>query len=150
MVLRKGNIWFVKYGVRVFTGNASINSHGELVMGRGLALQTKQRYPGCAKVFGRLIKEHSSQYPYGILIHPDRTDPILAVAQVKYQYWDKADLELIQYSMHHLAVLANTDWSKHQVCINFPGIGWGGRKREEVLPILDELPDNVDVWEYKT
>ena len=37
-----------------------------------------------------------------------------------------------------------------RVDLNFPGIGNGKLKREDVLPILEKLPDSVHVWEYGT
>ncbi len=33
------------------------------------------------------------------------------------------------------------------VALNFPGIGYGGLNRNEVLPIISILPDNVEIWE---
>jgi hypothetical protein len=36
----------------------------------------------------------------------------------------------------------------NKIAMNFPGIGWGGLNRLEVLPIISSLPDNVEIWEY--
>lgn len=39
------------------------------------------------------------------------------------------------------------DWKSKKIHLNFPGIGNGGLKRSNVLPLLERLPDNVKVWE---
>lgn len=146
MVIKHGNMWEdSKADSVLFTGNATIRHDGCLVMGRGAAMQAQVRYPGCNKVFGKLV--HESKSPYGVLWHPDMRDPMLGVFQVKGLYSEKAGVELIAYSTSMLKPLALL--LKHRLyAVNFPGIGYGGLSESEVLPIIQCLPDNVEVWKY--
>jgi hypothetical protein len=54
----KANIW-TYWGVAdalCITTNGSVKSNGELVMGRGIALEAAQRFPGMAYHLGRKVK----------------------------------------------------------------------------------------------
>jgi len=35
-----------------------------------------------------------------------------------------------------------------RIDLNFPGIGNGKLPRHQVLYLLEDLPDNIHVWEY--
>lgn len=153
MVRRRGNMFADSDAkVIIFTGNATVTKAGCLVMGRGAAADAKAIFDNCDQAFGQLVKHHAkingSTAPYGILIHPDRGKPVLAVFQVKRHFRDKADLELIAFSVGMLTALAKTDWKHLTIAMNYPGIGWGGRTKKEVAPLLRSLPDNVEVWEF--
>ena len=154
MILRVGDMWTDSHAdVILFTGNASVRADGALVMGRGTALEAQTRFPGCNQVFGSLIRHHAATCggpegsPYGILIHPELARPMIGVCQVKYRWSDKARLDLIQYSINLLNFRCQFQWRQVSVALNFPGIGFGGLKRRDVLPIIKSLPDNVEVWE---
>jgi hypothetical protein len=155
VILRKGYMFKSGADVIVFTGNSTVRRDGCLVMGRGAALEVQKRFYDSNREFGRLIYVHNlhnypdKQVPYGVLIHSTQTDPILAVFQVKHRYSDDALVELIEFSTGNLTALAKTDWNGKRVALNFPGIGYDGLRRENVLPIIQSLPDNVEVWEYE-
>ena len=155
MKLRKGNMFESRADVIVFTGNSTVRRDGCLVMGRGAALETQKRFYDSNREFGRLITVHNlhnhpnKQGPYGVLVHSTQIDPSLAIFQVKYRYSDNALVELIEFSTRNLSTWAKTNWKSKQIALNFPGIGWGGLRRDGVLPIIQSLPDNVEVWEYE-
>jgi hypothetical protein len=119
-----------------------------LVMGRGIARQAKKRFPGIAAALGSAIGvQCGSGGFYGLLVSPAWPDAKLATFQVKTDWRDSADLDLIRRST---VMLVN--WCKahpdSQVHLNFPGIGNGKRKRADVKPIIDGLPETVTIWEY--
>jgi hypothetical protein len=114
-------------------------------MGRGIALQAKERYPDLPYVFGKALDE----------LHPEIDDSHVGRIgyfddvpiwwfMVKHHWREDADLKIIEESCfrlkHGFGPLGRVD-------LNFPGIGNGRLKREDVLPLLEDLPDNVHVWE---
>lgn len=156
MTLRKGDMFSLSAGrpdVILVTTNAYVKTNGCLVMGRGAAWCMVQKYPETPRIFGGLISKRVEDYgskihtPYGILIAPRLTNPMLGAFQVKRFFKDKADLDLIRYSTEFLLTLTKGPWSNCRIFLNFPGIGNGELRREDVLPIIECLPNNVEVWE---
>ena len=149
MKYKTGNMFEIasKSDIVIATGNASIKKNGELVMGRGAALEMKTRCPWSAKVFGGMIKEVPTPYggfpKYGVIMSSG-----YGIYQVKYHFKDKADLHLIQFSAFVLEDRAN-NFPEYNFHLNYPGIGYGGRTKEEVEPLLERLPDNVTIWEFE-
>lgn len=132
------------------TANQYIRNDGALVMGRGAAFQLTQKYKGCAAEFGGLIKVYAKAFPniaYGVLISAKWSEPALGIFQVKWNYWEEADLSLIRCSVHDLAKHA-TDAPAKVFAVNFPGIGNGKLHEKDVAPLLHCLPDNVEVWKH--
>jgi hypothetical protein len=162
-----GNMWKDSMAdLFLFTGNATLNSQLHLVMGRGAALEAKHRFPNCDRTFGSLLllrakvdfsklkgttllqinKRIQAAGPYGVLLHPDIA---LGVFQVKWHYLECALPELIAHSVKDLAALARQYQSRNKtIAMNFPGIGYGRLDEDRVLPLLDRLPDCVEVWKY--
>lgn len=152
MILRKGDMWLSGADIIAVTGNAYVKSNGELVMGRGAAQEAAQRYPGCAQAFGTQIihwSVRSPGVPYGFVLcvrdYPGK--PRLGLFQVKYNWWEAAKLPLIQVSARQLSASARGSLRGYRIALNFPGIGNGRLARESVLPLLQGLPNNVEVWE---
>jgi len=132
--------------VRIFTTNSFVKKDRSLVMGRGNAKEISSIYPELPKKLGKVI-DHLGEYYY---LEYEIEQGKFAAFQVKYHWFDEADLGLIQKS---------TDLLKYQARLNiccltyhlpFPGIGNGKLSREDVLPILEELPSNVVVHELRT
>lgn len=148
----KGNMWQVYNSVDLFlfTGNAALNGEGELVMGRGLAWEVKTKFPFLPKVFGEMIGINNSMLTYGLLIpkhHVQARASRIGVFQVKNHWKQDAKLSLIQSSVNHLINYLAMFPGMTSIALNFPGIGNGRLKREDVLPIVQRLPDCVQVWE---
>lgn len=158
MKLVKGNLWDSKDDVILVTGNSYIRKDGGLVMGRGAAKELLDSYPYLQQNFGEQITNScGSMGKYGLLFKsivyylfvPERKKVVktYGVFQVKYHFRADAELELIQYSTDMLtkcSLPGDVTFS-----MNFPGIGWGRLKREDVLPILQKLPDCVTIYEYE-
>lgn len=155
MILEKGNMWdvFEETDAFVITTNPIINSRGEVVMGRGIAKEAMERFPSIGKDFAVALDiagDCFGQAPgvghigdYGL-----NSVPILWF-MVKDHWKHHADLRIIKRSMHMLAAGAMYEPCK-RFDLNFPGIGNGRLAREDVLPIIEQLPNNVHVWEYGT
>lgn len=129
-----GNIWTVKADYRIITTNGIVTKDGNAVMGRGVALQAKQKYPGIEKKLGILINVEGNRLhvlPHGLISFP-----------VKHHWKDKADLSLISESVLDLKCLAS-GMPGRIFAMPLPGTGNGRRTPEEIWPLLQDLPDNV-------
>ena len=148
MTLEHGDIWsvFKKTGLFLFTANGDVNSREELVMGRGMALEVKDRCPGVALWFGMRSKANPG---WCLLIYspkPSYGGPIQPIGafRVKYHWYEPANLALIMKATTELVTHAP---EYDRIDLNFPGIGNGRLQRADVLPIVSALPDNVHIWE---
>jgi len=157
MILEKGEMWSVwgKTGLWLFTGNSYINQKGELVMGRGLALEAKNKVPTIQRRLGTSISLATCPVIDGYKIYGVECIAFrnyrqqrfnVGAFQVKRHFKDVAELSLIGYSCIRLKAIIEA-LGYNRVDLNFPGIGCGRLKRDRVLPIISELPDCVHVWE---
>jgi hypothetical protein len=141
------------------TTNGTINmTRRTLVMGKGAALAMRAQVGGCDGVAALDILKKQQDgiatflgtygnlaiYEYHICRMGNWNNVILGGFQVKYYYGNKADLILIKESVVRLREIA-LRYNEWTLRVNFPGIGLGGLKQEEVKPLLLDLPDNVEV-----
>lgn len=144
MPIFKTGEMFQAPGIIIVTTNSFLTTKMKLVMGCGAACQLKTKVPGIDLVFGQMIHETCGHLGcYGLLFNGK-----YGAAQVKYRFNEKADLDLIEFSMGLLAWVARKNRYLYY-SINYPGIGNGGLGEQEVQPILRILPDNVNVWKKK-
>lgn len=137
MIELVANLWAVDADARVITTNATLRNDGAAVMGRGCALEAKQRFPGIEFEFGQRIRQ------FGNHVQVIRWDGIPLVSfPVKYHWRNLADLALIERSASELNNLAAYhQWTR--VVMPRPGCGNGGRDWvREVRPILAPMLDN--------
>ncbi|MFW6184985.1 MAG: hypothetical protein ACOC8X_14395, partial [Chloroflexota bacterium] len=131
----------------LITTNSTLKKSGALVMGRGIARQARDRFPGLDLALGREIARRcGSQGEYGLLVSPRWPAAKLGAFQVKTHYARPASPALIRQSASTLLAWC----AKHpatRVHLNFPGIGNGRLRRADVLPIVARLPDQVAIWE---
>jgi len=145
-----GDIWSVYEQADLFlvTTNATLKGNGALVMGRGLARQARDRFPGIDLAFGQAIAARCGHLGrYHLLVSPHWPRAKLGAFQVKQDYRHQADLRLIREGVAALSGWC-TAHPEAQVALNFPGIGHGHLSRSAVLPIIAQLPDQVTIWEY--
>lgn len=140
----KGNLWdFHERGHWVVvTTNGTIKSNGENVMGRGTALQAKHRFPQVPKLLGQYLSDAGNHcralWGLGIITFP-----------VKHNWWETADLALIERSCKELVVLV-VEIDRHckdsepdfeglprQIYMIRPGCGNGRLEWLDVKPILE-------------
>ena len=146
----RGEMWDAYGDADLFliTTNSTLKQNGALVMGRGIARQARDRFPGLDLALGREIAGVCGPLGhYYLLVSPRWPAARLGAFQVKTHYARPASLALIRQSA--LALLA---WCEEHpdavVHLNYPGIDNGGLVRAQVLPLLKVLPNNVHIWEY--
>ena len=134
-----GNIWdyHEKGHWIVITTNGTVKANGEAVMGRGVALQAKQKYPGLPYDLGQEISK------IGNVLHHWGQEGLLFLP-VKHNWWERANISLIEKSIQQLKdFFDNTieDYSPPVYMVR-PGCGNGGLDWEDVKPILEKYLDD--------
>jgi hypothetical protein len=132
------DIWTLGTPV-VVTTNGDVNRNGECVMGRGIALEAKTRYPGFAKLVADHIKRNGNVVGYfckqGILTLP-----------VKHHWSEKADLDLIAEGILALCDLVDLYRFEYVYMVR-PGCGNGHLSWGEVRPMIEWLDDRYVIVE---
>lgn len=154
--VREGQMWDAYAGSDLFclTTNATVNRAGELVMGRGIALEAKRRFPRLPLFAGIILgQEGLMGRQYGLYPLPRPFAP-LALFQVKWQWQDQADPALILHAAAQLTTWCQDFTREHGrdpvVHLAFPGIGNGGLSRARVWPLVQDLPACVTLWTLPT
>lgn len=153
MILEKGDMFSVwgKTDLFLFTSNRIVNKRGLAVMGRGIAKQLADKHPEVRKAFGNYLRVWGS-YKFNLEYLGDFDGQAVGFFMVKNHWAEAADLSIIKNTVRELADYleeqADNNDPLHRVDVNFPGIGNGKLRREDVLPLLVDLPDNVHIWEY--
>jgi len=129
-----GNIWdyYNKDCWIVITTNGSIKTDGTAVMGRGIALQAKRRFPELPLALGQSIKENGNVLVqcaiYRLIFFP-----------VKHKWQEKADIKLIEESARELKEsLDHTEDAPEHIYMG----GNGGLDWKDVKPILEKCLDD--------
>lgn len=148
MILERGDMWSVFPITDIFmiTTNPITRNDGAVVMGRGIALEAKDRFPSLPYDFGQALRERHPE------IDQHNVGPIgwydgkpIWFFMVKDHWRNNASLDIIRESVFYLRY--GYELGDQRIDLNFPGIGNGHLRREDVLPLLQELPDNIHVWE---
>jgi hypothetical protein len=120
------------------TTNGFVKKNGCCVMGAGNAKQAKDKFKGIDKVLGTLIKENGNI----VQIVWNLVDTFILSFPVKHNWWEKADVDLVELSTKQLVELTNKmGWKK--VILPRPGCH-NGRLMwlSEVKPILKSYLDD--------
>lgn len=129
----QGDAWKLKseYTYLVITTNGFVKSSGAAVMGRGIALQAKNKYSGIEYLLGQMITD-SGNIVQKIL-------PDIISFPVKHNWWEKADIELIKSSCIQLLELIGEN---ETVLLPKPGCGNGGLRWEDVKIEVEKILDD--------
>ena len=132
----KGDIWdyYDRGNWIVITTNGTVKKNGECVMGRGVALQAKQRFPELPLKLGQAIKV-SGNVPRGFLSLKLLTLP------TKHNWWEKSDLVLIEEGCKKLMIDYKVDSLKVVYMVR-PGCSNGRLDWKDVKPILEKYLDD--------
>jgi hypothetical protein len=132
-----GDLWeLARGGVLAVTTNGCVDGRGEAVMGRGVALQAKRRFPGVAAKLGKYIQQYGNRCfdlgqfgEYRLVSFPTK------------DRWDRpADLGLIARSALQIVEMADkSGWPA--VYMPRPGCGNGRLRWDQVRPILEPVLD---------
>jgi len=129
----KGNIWdFYKKGYFiVIPTNGTVKSNGKAVMGKGLALEANQRFYGVDKELGKHISI-SGNVPLFLF------NLRLITFPVKHNWWEKADIKLIEESAKLIAEQSKKFIPDENIYIPCVGCGNGRLDWKNVKPILEK------------
>lgn len=158
MKLKQGNMWtaFDEADLFLVTCNSTLRKDGEIVMGRGCALQAKRKFPDLPKAAGKWLQNYQhitgdSDYgiliPYATIADASSEETKLGLFQVKHHFSQPAKLELIERSVD--IALTSLDPMYQNVHLNFPGIGYGELDYKSVLPIVERLDNRFTVWTFE-
>jgi hypothetical protein len=113
-------------------------------MGRGAAFQATQKMPKIAEICAKAIKGHSKFYGFLPILDGGEDRASFGIFQVKLNWWDDAELELIRISA---GILLNAAGSNPEMKyrLNYPGIGNGNLTTAEVGPIIEDLIQQPNV-----
>ena len=134
MIEVKGDLFEQECDALVITTNGTVRKDGACVMGRGVALQAKQKWPGVEYELGRLIGRNGNIVQ---VIAKGQLAPLVALP-VKHHWHQKADLDLIRRSCMALALMARTQgWQK--VVLPRPGCGNGSLDWRDVRIVVEYI-----------
>lgn len=137
MIEEFGDFWEIQGDARCITTNGALRTNGNAVMGKGIALQAKQRYPKIEATLGRLIQKYGNHVYY--LGHSLISFP------TKWHWMDdKSDINLIKRSAVELVALLKGDVpiknkANRRILLTRPGCGSGNLEWSEVRPIIQTI-----------
>lgn len=128
-----GDLWAVDADARCVTTNGIVKGNGTLVMGAGIALQARQRFPGIARQLGKWVKENGNIPCYlpefKIFSLPTKDD-----------WRDDSKLDLIESSLRIIKDMVN-DRGLDVIALPLPGCANGNLDWNDVKPILEAILD---------
>lgn len=133
----------------VITTNPIRRKDGAVVMGRGIALEAKKKFPHLPYDFGTTLEHTDFQGRdpgFGIIDFYEHQ--LVGYFMTKHHWRESSVLSVIENSTDDLIAFLTDGPIDYRVDLNFPGIGNGKLTRQDVLPIIQRLPDNVHIWEY--
>jgi len=125
----------------MFTANSTIRSNGNLVMGSGCARTVRDFYKGIDKTLGKCIN-HLDIFGVKFVQHGEQ---FIGAFQTKINWQDSSPLDLVETSIGMLKQVAKKR-PNHTFHLPCPAVNHGGQTVEDVLPMLDKLPDNVIIY----
>ena len=133
-----GDLWLVAADARVITTNGFVKKNGCAVMGRGCAKEAASRWPQLPKLLGNAI-DVQGNHVHDLWKPVD--GPTIVTFPVKYNWWEPADIRLIQRSVVEL--LEKTDrlgWQN--IVMPRPGCGNGRLSWGQIGPLLSDTLDD--------
>ncbi len=132
-----GDFWTIQGDARCITTNGALRTNGDAIMGKGMALQAKQRHPRLEFTLGRLIQKYGNHVfyiGYGLVTFP-----------TKHHWRDhESDIGLIKRSAMELVSLFKGDVpiknkSNRCILLTRPGCGSGNLNWADVRPVLQTI-----------
>ena len=91
----RGDLWGFPADAYVVTTNGAIRADGAAVMGRGVALQAKSRFPGIEHALGKLIREYGNHV--GVIPRLAGWPPVAAISFPVKHHWRQAARSRLDY-----------------------------------------------------
>lgn len=137
MIEEFGDFWEIQGDLRCITTNGALRSSGDATMGKGVALQAKERFSSIEKTLGRFIQKYGNHVFYlghGLISFPTKN------------HWrdEQSDIGLIKRSASELVSLVQGDIpikkkSNRRILLTRPGCGNGNLKWTDVRPIVQTI-----------
>ena len=132
----EADLWRMLCDARVVTTNGTITNKGRGVMGKGVAKDAKDRYPGVEAKLGRLLRRDGNH----VCVLAEYPIPLVALP-VKHEWHQKGDYDLIKRSVIELVALVDArGWQV--VMLPRPGCGNGQLHwvyvEKMIRPLLDD------------
>lgn len=139
-----GNIFDIPADAICVTTNGVLKGNKELVMGAGIALEFKKRFPGLPSDLGILVEKYGNhvfltyQHTAKGVVHPQA----IISLPTKHDWKDRSDLTLIIQSCRELVQVV-TEKKLQTVLLTRPGCGLGGLNWEfAVKPLIKDILDD--------
>lgn len=137
----KQNLWDYPAEYRVITTNGFVKADGKAVMGRGCAKEAAKKYPKLPGWLGIHLLNSGNK----VHLFPDK----IITFPVKHNWWEEADLTLIERSTMQLLELCD-GIEAESIAMPRPGCGNGKLDWEQVKPILEyHLDDRFIVVSFE-
>jgi len=118
------------------TTNGYVTTSGKCVMGRGVALEAKNRYSNLPTQLGSAIKKYNNR----VFVFPDYK---IITFPVKHFWYETADIELIKKSFNELKNILNSPlFNIKEIYLPRPGCSNGKLKWSEVKKELEPIYDD--------
>lgn len=138
MIERQGDLWTTEADFIVVPINWTTRHDGTAVMGAGVALQAKQRYPRLERHIGDFLLEFDTPTVFTLPTWEGLT-PLIAFPTKRF-FKRPSTLKLVEQSARELPLLVEPH---HTVVLPRVGCGLGGLDWEtQVRPILAEALDD--------
>lgn len=135
----KGDIFSIPADAIGITTNGIVDRSGRAVMGKGIALAFKNKYPGINLILGEKLKLGNKVH---LLISGK---PNIFSFPTKNHWKDPSDIELIKKSLLELVELTNSNkWKK--VILPRPGCNNGKLDWNEVRKYCELLDDRFYIY----
>lgn len=130
-----GNLWnFHSLGPVCITTNGIIKKDGELVMGAGIALQAKNRFPELPRKLAELVGKYGNRVFY--------LSTVRVFSFPTKDHWrDKSELGLIEQSSKQLVEICDRT-GINQVYLPKPGCANGGLSWDDVNQLISQILDD--------
>lgn len=150
MIERVANLWDEPADAKCITTNGFLKKDGSLVMGRGVAQQACRRYPFFPVTAGNYVKTYGNTLGVFTKQHllkeykPWEPHEYFITFPVKHNWYEPADLALIEKSAHELMDMLNEPGFKWMttVLLPLPGCGNGQLSWTDVRPVLAPILDD--------
>lgn len=129
-----GDLWTLPADYRCITTNGALRRNGKAIMGKGVALEARNRYHDVEAILGSLIDRyhnHVFHLGYNLISFP-----------TKHHWRLDSDIQLIKRSAQELVALLKDNPAK-RILLTRPGCGNGNLQWSEVkIAIQDILVNN--------
>ena len=134
------DIWETELDAICVTTNGIVTKNG-LVMGKGIAHEASERFPGIARFFGNHV-QHRGNVPHLYRNYPLIKESYIISLPTKHHWRDPADIILIEMSIKLLVKIADDHLHLKRIGMTRPGCGYGGLDWNEVKAVIEPLLDD--------